>query len=142
MQQLPFMASRHDSSHNRCIAFNLLQHAYVLSKLTLSVPPSTPQSQMFSGLFVAISFIAIYISAVFMQLNASNAFSSISPIRALLAEPQMSMPNSGGDMRGFYEIGQPKDWWHWLNTKAPPPVSVTSNRFVNNCLVAGTETYF
>jgi hypothetical protein len=75
--------------------------------------PSSPQSQLFSGLFVAISFIAIYISAVFMQLNASNAFSSISPVRALLAEPQMSMPNSGGDMRGFYEIGQPKDWWHW-----------------------------
>jgi hypothetical protein len=113
MQLLPFMASRHDSSHNRCIAFNLLQHAYVLSKLTLSFPPSTPQSQMFSGLFVTISFIAIYISAVFMQLNALNAFSSISPVRALLAEPQMSMPNSGGDMRGFYEIGQPKDWWHW-----------------------------
>lgn len=34
-------------------------------------------------------------------------------MRALLAEPQQQMPNAGGDMRGFYEIGQPRDWWHW-----------------------------
>jgi hypothetical protein len=71
------------------------------------------QSQLFVGLISNIAFIAIYISAVFMQLNALNSFSSIAPMRALLAEPQQQMPNAGGDMRGFYEIGQPRDWWHW-----------------------------
>jgi hypothetical protein len=75
--------------------------------------PFFSQSQLFSGLVANIAFIAIYISAVFMQLNSLNAFSSIAPMRALLAEPQQKMDNSGGDMRGFYEIGQPKDWWHW-----------------------------
>ena len=71
------------------------------------------QSQLLVGLISNIAFIAIYISAVFMQLNALNAFSSVAPMRALLAEPQQQMPNAGGDMRGFYEIGQPRDWWHW-----------------------------
>ena len=76
--------------------------------------PAPFQSQLFAALIMNIVFIAIYISAVFMQLNATNSFASIAPVRALLAEPQQNMPNAGGDMRGFYEIGQPKDWLHWL----------------------------
>jgi len=71
------------------------------------------QGALFSELVFNIIFIAIYLSAVFMQLNAWNSFSSVSPMRALLAEPQKVMPNAGNDMRGFYDIGQPKDWWHW-----------------------------
>jgi hypothetical protein len=86
---------------------------YLMCFQYLNLLSLTLQSQLFSGLFFTISFIAIYISAVFLQLNALNSFSSIAPVRALLAEPQMQMLNSGGDMRGFYEIGQPKDWWHW-----------------------------
>ena len=76
-------------------------------------PPPLPQGTLFSELVFTIVFIAIYISTVFMQLNAWNSFSSVAPMRALLTEPQKVMLGAASDMRGFYDIGQPKDWWHW-----------------------------
>jgi hypothetical protein len=70
------------------------------------------QSQLFCGLISALCFVAIYISAVFMQLDAADSFAIVAPMRALLAESQQQAAHSG-DMRGFYDIGHPKDWWHW-----------------------------
>ena len=69
-------------------------------------------AQLFRDLVANAIFVTMYLSAVFLQLNSSNAFSSIAPMRALLTEPQQQMTTSS-DFRGFYDIGQPAHWWHW-----------------------------
>jgi hypothetical protein len=83
-----------------------------VSKLRNMARSRCSQAQLFRDLVANAIFITIYISAVFLQLNSSNVFSSIAPMRALLTEPQQQMSTSS-DSRGFYDIGQAAHWWHW-----------------------------